>query len=66
MVGEQLWRDASGRLTFDLPDVEAADYPALCGAVATALGMTPIGELVVGPDQMFWDFGRGDQVVGLD
>ncbi len=22
--------------------------------------------MVVGPDQMFWDFGRGGQVVGLD
>ena len=65
MVG-RLWRDASGRLTYDLPSVAAADYPATCRAVADALGLAPVGELVVGPEQMFWDFGRGGQVVGLD
>jgi len=28
--------------------------------------MTPIGEVVLGPDQLFWDFQRGNQVVGFD
>jgi hypothetical protein len=65
-VGGQLWRDASGRLTCDSPGVAAADYPAVCRAVADAFGLAPLGEYVVGPDQMFWDFGRGGQVVGLD
>ena len=60
------WRDHSGRLTFDLPGVPAADYPAVCRSVADALGLAAAGEIVVGPDQMFWDFRRGDQVVGLD
>jgi hypothetical protein len=60
------WRDGSGRLTFDLPGVQATDYPAVCRGIADALGLTPAGEFVIGPDQMFWDFRRGDQVVGLD
>jgi len=60
------WRDSSGRLTFDLPRVEAGDYPAVCRGIADALGLTPVGEVVIGPEQMFWDFRRGDQVVGLD
>lgn len=60
------WRDGSGRLTFDLPGVAAADFPAVCRDIADALGLAPAGEIVIGPEQMFWDFRRGDQVVGLD
>jgi hypothetical protein len=60
------WRDSSGRLTFDLPGVEATDYPAVCRGMADALGLSPAGDIVIGPEQMFWDFRRGDQVVGLD
>lgn len=62
----RLWRDASDRLTCDWLGVGAADYPATCRAVADALGLVPSGGLVVGPDQMFWGFGRGVQTVGLD
>jgi hypothetical protein len=60
------WRDSSGRLTFDLPGVAVTDYPAVCRGVADALGLAPDGELLIGLDEMFWDFRRGDQVVGLD
>jgi hypothetical protein len=60
------WRDNSGRLTFDLPGVSAADYPAVCRSIADALGLSPDGEIVFGPDQMFWDFRRGEQTVSLD
>jgi hypothetical protein len=64
MVG--FWRDSNGRLTFDLPGVEATAYPALCRGIADALGLAPAGDIILGPDQMFWNFRRGDQVVGLD
>jgi hypothetical protein len=60
------WRDSSGRLTFDLSGVAAADYPAVCRGIADAVGLAPAGEIVIGPEQMFWDFRRGEQVVGLD
>ena len=60
------WRDHSGRLTFDRPGVTATDYPAVCRGIADALRLVSAGEIVIGPDQMFWDFRRGDQVVGLD
>jgi hypothetical protein len=60
------WRDSSGRLTFDLPGVAAADYPAVCRGVADALRLVPDGDIIVGQDQMFWGFRRGDQAVGLD
>lgn len=61
-----LWRDNSGRLTYDAPDVTAEQYPAMCRQVADAFGLAPESEIVIGSEQMFWDFGRGGQVVGLD
>ena len=63
---ERFWRDHSDRLTIDSSSIAASDYPATCRAIADELGLTPDGEFVVGPDQMFWDFRRGSQVVGLD
>lgn len=60
------WRDSSGRKTFDLPGVTAADYPAVCRDVVDALGLAAAGDIIIGLDQMFWDFRRADQVVGLD
>jgi hypothetical protein len=60
------WRDSSGRLTFDLPRVQPTDYPATCRRIADSLGLTPAGEIIIGPDQMYWDFRRGEQLVGLD
>jgi hypothetical protein len=61
-----LWRDSSGRLTFDLPRVASTDYPAVCRSIADAFGLTPVGDIIIGPEQMFWDIGRGGQVVSLD
>lgn len=60
------WRDSCGRLTFDFSGLAAADYPALCRSIADALGLVPASDLVIGPDQMFWDFRRANQLVGLD
>jgi hypothetical protein len=60
------WRDSSGRLTFDLAGVEGTKYPTVCRELVDALGLVPNGDIIIGPDQMFWDFRRGDQVVGLD
>jgi hypothetical protein len=65
-VGGRFWRDASGRLTFDLAEVDAEDYPAVCRATADALGLAPDGPPVIGPDQVFWDFRRDEQSVGFD
>ncbi|MDY3560593.1 hypothetical protein R5W23_001838 [Gemmata sp. JC673] len=61
-----LWRDSSRRLTFDLPSVSAEEYPAVCRRVADAFGLAPAGDIVIRPEQMFWDVRRGEQAVGLD
>jgi len=60
------WRDSSGRLTFDLPGVAAADYPAVCRGIADALRLLPDGDIIMGADQMFRAFRRGDHAVSLD
>jgi hypothetical protein len=66
MSDERFWRDASGRLTFDTPLVESADYAAACRSLADTFGLAPVGTPAIGPDQMFWDFQRNEQIVGLD
>ena len=66
MSDERFWRDASGRLTFDTFRLNAEDYPAVCRAVADAFRLTPDGSLIIGPEQMFWDFRQDELVIGLD
>ena len=66
MSGIQFWRDASQRLSVDLSHISAADYPAICKAVVSEFSLTQESELVVGPDQMFWDYRRVEKVIGLD
>jgi hypothetical protein len=61
-----LWRDGSNRLTFDLPRIEANSYPAVCRAISDAFELKPVGEIIIGPEQMFWEFHRGDQLISLD
>ncbi len=61
-----MWRDASGRLTFDLASVEAADYPAACRAVADNFALASDGAPVIGPEQLYWAFRRAEQEVGFD
>jgi hypothetical protein len=60
------WRDHSGRLTFDLPGIAATDFPAVCRSISDALSLVPNGDIIVGLDQIFWNFRRGNQVVGFD
>ncbi len=59
-------RDFSGRLTLDRAGIDSLQYPEICRAIAEAFGLVPEGELVVGPDQMFRDYRKGDQVVSID
>ncbi len=66
MPDNRTWRDASGRLTFDLPGVEAEDYSAVTRGVADAFALAPDGHVVVGPEQIFWDFRRAEQIIGID
>ncbi|MEX0794796.1 MAG: hypothetical protein WD045_16780 [Pirellulaceae bacterium] len=55
----KFYRDASNRLTYDIHEIEADRYPQLCNDLATTFDLKPASELVVGLDEMFWDFTNG-------
>ena len=60
-----LFRDASNRLTHDRGDIDSHDFPVVCRKVIDHFGLKPTSELIVGPDQMFWDFSDGASSVEL-
>lgn len=67
MPDNQFWRDASGRLIFEMFRVSADSYRTICGAVAAAFHLSPHGSLVTnGWDIVFQDYRHGEQVVGLE
>src|SRR5262249_30748926 len=60
-------RDASGRLTFEMFNVPADSYPAVCKDLVAALHLVPIRTLVTDfRSIVFQDYQRGSQVVGLE
>jgi hypothetical protein len=60
-------RDASGRLTFEMFDVPADSYRAICNDLVAALRLVPIGTLVTDfLSIVFQDYRCGSQVVGLE
>lgn len=65
MQRERYWRDSSNRLTFDSFDVPAVEFPSLCREIGEAFAIE-IDTPVVGPDQMFTESHRGNQIIGLD
>jgi len=60
-----VFRDASNRLTHDRSDIDSVSYPDVCRKVADHFGLRPCSELIVGPDQQFWDFADGASTVEL-
>ncbi len=66
MRGVYISRDSSGRLALDHDGIGSVEYPGLCRALAAEFGLNPVDELIVGPDQVFQDYRRGEQVVGLE
>jgi hypothetical protein len=66
MPDQLFWRDASGRLTFELFRAPANSFPAICEAVVSTFKLRPHTALVTnGYDIMFQDNRCGQQVVGL-
>jgi hypothetical protein len=67
MPDELFKRDASGRLAFVMSRIPMNSYPALCNAIAAEFRIIPQATPVTNScDIIFQDFGRGDQVVGLE
>jgi hypothetical protein len=66
MSNNQFWRDASGRLTFEMFRIPLDRYPAVCAAVVDTFQLarhTPV--VTNGCDIIFQDYRHGEQVVGL-
>ncbi|RLS39731.1 MAG: hypothetical protein DWH82_05060 [Planctomycetota bacterium] len=59
------FRDASNRLTHDRADIDSHSYSDVCRQVTDHFNLKPSSELVIGLDQMFWDFTNGTLTVEL-
>jgi len=59
------FRDASNRLTHDRSDIDSIFYPEICRRIADHFGLKPSSELIIGFDEMFWDFTDGVATVEL-
>lgn len=60
-----LFRDANNRLTHDRGDIDSRSYPELCKKIVDQFQLKPISKLIIGPDQMFWDFSDGVGTIEL-
>lgn len=58
------FRDASNRLTHDR-EIDSVSYVEVCRKVADHFRLKPSSELVIGLDEMFWDFTDGTSTVQL-
>ena len=59
-------RDASGRLCFEIHDIDSLDYPYYAKRTAKEFGLNPVGELMIGPDAMFQDYTDDISVIGIE
>ena len=59
-------RDASNRLTYEIYALEIATYLVLCGMIVEHYKLTTTEHLIVGLDEIFQDWQRGDDRIGLD
>ena len=67
MPDNQFYRDASGRLTFEMFRISIQSYPSICSAVVANFKLVPNNALITnGYDIVFQDYSCADQVVGLE
>ncbi|MGC3971251.1 MAG: hypothetical protein QM775_29090 [Pirellulales bacterium] len=49
----------------DRADIGSSAFPQVCKLIAERFDLRPVSELVVGLDQMYWDFTIGGSTVEL-
>ncbi|WP_372763172.1 hypothetical protein [Pseudoalteromonas sp.] len=59
-------RDASGRLTFDFDEIPSGKYSKVTKAIVSEFSMEVAGVKTRGLDEVFQDFKKGNEVVGLE
>jgi hypothetical protein len=66
MPDNQFWRDASGRLTFEMFRSPSDCYPAVCKAIAARFNLEAEKKsLIVGLDEIYQNYESGGQVVQM-
>jgi hypothetical protein len=66
MADNSYSRDASGRLCFEMFRIPGDMYLALRDELVREFQLVPLGDLIEGFSEVFQDFGRGDEIVGLE
>lgn len=61
-----LWRDASGRLVYELHRVAGADYVAVCEIVRSRFRLQASGDRAVGLDEIFQEYRSTAGTVSLE
>lgn len=59
-------RDNSDRLTFDFDNIESKMYSKITSEVVSHFGLEVATKKVNGLDEVFQDFKRGSEIVGLE
>ena len=59
-------RDSSDRLTFDFRNIESGQYSKITSEVVTQFDLEVSGKKTCSLDEVFQDFKRGNEVIGLE
>lgn len=59
-------RDNSDRLTIDFHSIEAGSYKKITSEIVTHFSLEVAGAKTSGLDEVFQDFKRGNEVIGLE
>lgn len=59
-------RDASERLTFNFNEIPSGRYSKVTKVVVTAFGLEVASSRTRGLDEIFQDFKKGNEVIGLE
>lgn len=59
-------RDKSGRLTFDFEAIVSGMYSKITKSVVAEFSLDPAGRKTAGLPEVFQDFKRGNDVIGLE
>lgn len=66
MPRDPFWRDASERLTFNVDDLPASDFPSLCSRIVEMFDLVVDAMPIIGLDLLSIEAHHGDAIVGLD
>jgi hypothetical protein len=65
-MDSRFYRDASGRLTFELSTLPAEEYGRVSRALASVLHLRAVGRIVESVDVVFQDYQRDEATIGLE